>query len=120
MQTVNMLLLRAAVMAAALHGGRGAHEFAADSRAPSAQRGGAGRAGGARSWLSLFDAAVLPAASAAAAAGVQGAEAHTCTGRERPYILVVGGMQNLEDYQGPEPPPVRVRVFCASPRRMRA
>jgi hypothetical protein len=107
-------------MAAAILGGRGAHECAANFRTPSAERGGAGRAGGARSWLSLFDAAVLPAAEPAAAAGVQGDEARACTWRERPYIIVVGGMQNLEDYQGPELPPVRVRVFGSPPRRMRA
>ena len=114
------MLLRATVMAAAILGGRGAHECAANFRTPSAERGGAGRAGGARSWLSLFDAAVLPSAAPAAAAGVQGNEAHACTWRARPYILVVGGMQNLEDYQGPELPPVRVRVFGSPPRRMRA
>ena len=93
------LLLRSILAAALAHGSLSplamGHAAGAPVLAPAPQHGAAHsrRAG----WLSLFDAAVLPAA---AGRGKSGA-------RPRPYILVAGGMQNLEDYQGPEPPPVR-------------
>ena len=50
-------------------------------------------------WLSFFDAHVIPPASACE-------HAHDrSVARSEPYILVVGGMQNVEDYQGLEPLP---------------
>lgn len=67
-------------------------------------------------WQSLFNAHVLPPEpstrrNSSLAAGRVGSPAASDQGRARTYVLVVAGMQNLEDYQGPEPPP----VLCPPP-----
>ena len=70
-------------------------------------------------WLSLFDPHVLPRTlpSNSHRAGEGGAWPTADGGgggdvrNRRKYMLVVGGMQNLGDYQGPEPLLVCVRFL---------
>ena len=62
-------------------------------------------------WMSLFDESVLSphdpnSAPKSVSADACGRSAERELKQSSKYILVVGGMQNLEDYQGSEPLPV--------------
>ena len=69
-------------------------------------------------WLSLFDAHVRPSEEQIEG-GSTGTDQHTSVDAAGKHILIVGGMQNLEDYQGDIPIPVsstsRRSAFFMSP-----